>query len=463
MQITSQSFVITISVVAVLAIIAVPVLWDRWTWRRTFRSVNVLLAAVLALFAGGVLVNTQGDFFPTWSSLVGGDSSGLVAGSDGVQGDLGQVHGRTVVQARLEKYAALTRSGNGVVIREDFAGPRSHIGTRPGAVYIPAAYFRRHSDNLEFPVIELLSGSPGDPAGELRKLRIAQFLDEEIHAHRMPPTIAVIPTTNPSPLRDDECVNAVGGQQDDTYLTTDIRTDMIRDFRVQTGRNAWSLMGYSTGGYCAVNLAVRHPEYYAAAASFSGYFYPITDPTTGNLYHGDKAVRAANSPLQILHREKVQPATAFFLEAGSLEHGPPGQLNQLLGELRTPASGIGIQVPNGGHDWAPWRQELPIALDWIGQRYGGPLAPALRPSHGETVTTATGSTAGPSVHSRHAGGRPTLANHRQSTLDKANVHLPGTDRLGGHTGRLTGHRAGPPTPSGSVAEAGRTRTATHAH
>jgi hypothetical protein len=131
-------------------------------------------------------------------------------------------------------------------------------------------------------------------------------------------------------------------------------------------------------------------------------------------------------------------------------------MNQLLGELRTPASGIGILVPNGGHDWAPWRQELPIALDWIGQQYGGPLAPALRPSHGETVTTASGSAGGPSVHSRRAGGRPTLANHRQSTLDKANVHLPGTDRLG-HTGR----RAAQPTPSGSVAEAGRSRTAAH--
>jgi pimeloyl-ACP methyl ester carboxylesterase len=424
MQITSQGFVITSCVLAVLAIIAVPALWDRWSWRKTFRSSTVLLAAVLALFASGVLVNSQGDFFPTWSSLLGGDSSGLVAGSDGVQGDLGHVHGRTVVQAQLRKYAHLTRNGNGVVVREDFAGATSHIKTRSGAVYLPAAYFHRGLGNLSFPVIELLSGSPGDPAGELRKLQIAQYLDQEIHAHRMPPTIAVVPTTNPSPLRDDECVNAVHGQQDDAYLTTDIRNDMVRDFRVQTNRQSWSLMGYSTGGYCAVNLAVRHPDAYASVTSFSGYFYPITDPTTGDLYHGNMRVKQANFPLLTLRKAKAQPATSFFLVAGSLEHGPPGQMRTLLRELKAPASGIGILVPNGGHDWAPWRQELPIALDWIGQKFGGPLAPALRPSHGETVTIASGRS--PRMSTTQVPGTSTMPT--PTTVRKANVHLPADDR-----------------------------------
>lgn len=402
MGITSQSFVITICVVAVLAIVAVPVFWDRWKWRTTLRSVTVLFAAVVTVFAAGILVNVQGDFFPTWSSLVGGDSSGLATGSAGVEGDLGNTHGRRVVAQKLQQYAHLTRNGNGVVVRADFGGAKSHIN-RPGAVYLPAAYFDRPDKNVEFPVIELLSGSPGDPAGELRNLKIARFLDQEIHAHRMPPTIAVIPSTNPSPLTDDECVNAVAGTQDDTYLTTDIRTDMIRDYRVRSDRQSWALMGYSTGGYCAVNLTVRHPDYYAAAISFSGYFYPITDYTTGNLYRGDNVAKQANAPLHALLHEKVQAATGFFLVAGSAEHGPPGQMRALLGELRPPASGEGVLVPNGGHSWAPWRQEMAIALDWVGDRFGGALAPALRPNHGETVTIKSGNSK-PTTTKAHGKG-----------------------------------------------------------
>jgi enterochelin esterase-like enzyme len=412
MGITSQSFVITICVVAVLAIVAVPVLWDRWKWHKTFRSVTVLFAAVVTVFAAGILVNVQGDFFPTWNSLVGGDSSGLATGSAGVEGDLGNTHGRQVVAQKLQQYAHLARNGNGVVVRADFGGAKSHIN-RPGAVYLPAAYFNDHDRNVEFPVIELLSGSPGDPAGELKNLKIAQFLDQEIHAHRMPPTIAVIPSTNPSALADDECVNAVGGDQDDTYLTTDIRNDVIRDYRVQSDRQSWALMGYSTGGYCAVNLSVRHPDYYASAISFSGYFYPITDYTTGDLYNGDNVVKEANAPLHTLLHEKVQPAMGFFLVAGSAEHGPPGQMRTLLSELRPPASGEAVLVPNGGHSWAPWRQELGIALDWVGDRFGGALAPALRPSHGETVTIKSGDS---KPTTTKAGGRSTLPPVKQKKV-----------------------------------------------
>jgi enterochelin esterase-like enzyme len=269
----------------------------------------------------------------------------------------------------------------------------------------------------------------------LRNLRIAQFLDEEIHAHRMPPTIAVIPSTNPSALRDDECVNAVNGQADDTYLTTDIRTDMLRDFRVLSGRQDWALAGYSTGGYCAVNLAVRHPGYYSAAVSFSGYFYPITDYTTGDLYHGDRQVKDANSPLLTLDRDtaqgREQPATAFFLTAGSLEHGPPGQLRTLLSELRAPASGVGVMVPNGGHDWGPWRQELPVALDWVGRHFGGVLAPALRPDHGETIMHASATS--PKLLTARASGKPVprskpVAHRILARQDPSASATPGTTR-----------------------------------
>ncbi len=448
MQITSESFVITMCVVALLAVVAVPVLWDWWPWRKTGRAATVLLATVLALFSGGALINAQGDFFPTWTSLVGGDSSGLASGSNGVVGDIGQRHGRELIQRELRRYAGLTRHGNGVVVREDFAGAKSRI-SRPGAVYLPAAYFDRASQNVEFPVIELLSGSPGDPAGELRNLRIAQYLDQEIHADRMPPTIAVIPSTNPSALQDDECVNAVGGQADDTYLTTDIRADMLRDFRVLSDRQDWSLVGYSTGGYCAVNLTVRHPEYYSAAVSFSGYFYPITDYTTGDLYRRNRQVKAANSPLLTLNRDttagREQPATAFFLTAGSLEHGPPGQMRTLLSELRAPASGMGVLVPNGGHDWGPWRQELPVALDWVGRHFGGALAPALIPDHGETIIHA--SAVGPKLLASHASGKPVPKRGPKAVLRRVLARrgspvVPTTPPIGQVTPTaLRGHRA----------------------
>lgn len=43
-------------------------------------------------------------------------------------------------------------------------------------------------------------------------------------------------------------------------------------------------MGYSTGGFCAVNLAIRHPDQFSAAVSLSGYFHAVTDNSTGDIY-----------------------------------------------------------------------------------------------------------------------------------------------------------------------------------
>jgi S-formylglutathione hydrolase FrmB len=46
----------------------------------------------------------------------------------------------------------------------------------------------------------------------------------------------------------------------------------MTDLRVTA--HSWTLVEYSAGGFCAINLALRHPEQYAAAASLSGYADP---------------------------------------------------------------------------------------------------------------------------------------------------------------------------------------------
>ena len=36
----------------------------------------------------------------------------------------------------------------------------------------------------------------------------------------------------------------------------------------------WGIGGYSEGGFCAANLALRHPASYGIAASMCGYYQP---------------------------------------------------------------------------------------------------------------------------------------------------------------------------------------------
>jgi len=91
---TSAGFVITTAVLAVVAVVAVPLLWDRAAWTRTVRSASVLVAVLLVVLAVGGFVNAQAGFFPTWGSLFGDSSAGLAVGHGGVDADLSGVSGR---------------------------------------------------------------------------------------------------------------------------------------------------------------------------------------------------------------------------------------------------------------------------------------------------------------------------------------------------------------------------------
>jgi poly(3-hydroxybutyrate) depolymerase len=53
---------------------------------------------------------------------------------------------------------------------------------------------------------------------------------------------------------------------DDTYLSTDVPTIIRARYRVSTDPAEWGLLGYSSGGYCAANLGLRHRARFGAAA-----------------------------------------------------------------------------------------------------------------------------------------------------------------------------------------------------
>ena len=74
----------------------------------------------------------------------------------------------------------------------------------------------------------------------------------------MAPAIVVMPVQNVSAWRDSECVNAQARSTDRHAAEWDLRAALSRDFRTATAANGWGLMGYSTGGFCAVNLALQH-------------------------------------------------------------------------------------------------------------------------------------------------------------------------------------------------------------
>jgi pimeloyl-ACP methyl ester carboxylesterase len=66
--------------------------------------------------------------------------------------------------------------------------------------------------------------------------------------------------------------------------------------------NAWGVAGYSEGGFCAANMALRYPDRYGYAASMSGYFTPYKNKfgnplRTVSPFGNDNTLRVQNTPL----------------------------------------------------------------------------------------------------------------------------------------------------------------------
>jgi enterochelin esterase-like enzyme len=233
----------------------------------------------------------------------------------------------------------------------------------PAWVYVPDAYFDPAQRDRRFPVVLLLAGFPGAIENWDRQGHMLPVLDQMMAEKRIPPMILVSTTQNPEPSRDSECVDVVGGARADTYLSADVPEAIEQHFRVTPDRKGWSMMGYSTGGYCAVDLALRHPDRFGSAVSLDGYFAPAMDNTTGDLFKRDVGLQRSYTPLQTVRDQRPYPLR-FYLVVGDAEAKAKSQARTFAAAVRQPDTVSVVDVP-GGHNWDTWNKALPDALTWL--------------------------------------------------------------------------------------------------
>ncbi|MFG3688545.1 alpha/beta hydrolase [Micromonospora sp. NPDC047740] len=336
----SLAAALTATSVAVAAAVLLSAFWDRGAGARRVagRAATALLCLLTAVAAAGIWVNRQVDTWTSWSTLLGRDS------------------------AAADAAAPAAGPGGGRVVTLTVAGAASGL-TLHVAAYLPAAYDRQPTER--FPVVEALHGYPGSPAAWLNRLAAARHLDQEISAGRMAPTVVLFPPQTPSPLLDTECTNLVHGPQAETFLTVDVPAAAAAQLRVRTDRAGWGLIGYSAGGYCATNLALRHPDRYAAAASLSGY----ADP---GITVGDGSEHTLNDDRWRL-RHLPPPAVALYLSSGRADRKAHHDAETLRCLARAPLAVTTAYVDGGGHSMSVWEATEDPAFDWLSSWLGRPV------------------------------------------------------------------------------------------
>jgi enterochelin esterase-like enzyme len=357
--------------------------WMLSTGRAVLRVLAAGTAFTLAMIFGVMAVNRYYDYYETWGAAVGDltsqgiNSAPLTPGSGLPSGARLGPDGGGIFRGLAQQ--------DGYTLRLAVAGYRSHL-TRAVYVYLPPQYFQPAYRGYRFPVIELIHGQPGEPQDWINVVGVTVTLDRRVAERLARPAVLVMPDANGGEDVSLQCLNQAGGPQDLTYLAQDVPAYIARMLRVQPPGPAWGVAGYSEGGFCAANMALRFPDRYGFAGVLSGYFSPFDNQLAHpirqvNPFGRSLARQRDNTPadeVRALAAGAVIPR--FWLGAGIDSKADVASARFFWQELALRQADVPlILTPRSGHTMATWRAEVPRMLTWMTRGLARADPPALRP------------------------------------------------------------------------------------
>jgi enterochelin esterase-like enzyme len=345
-DVTSAGFVAVLGAAVLLA-------WWRVARGRSSRLHRTALAGALLLSAllVGDGVNSYFSDLPHLSDVVS-----VVTGPDSLARlDRGDLLAANVAQTSLE-------FPHGGVVRLAVPDRGSGFGPSTALVYLPPQYFAeplRH-----FPVVYLLHGSPGSPGDWIRgggASRTGSALAADGQ-----PAVIVMPRMSHHWLDDPECVDGIHVRAE-THLLQDVLPAAESAYRTLPGGVDRIIAGMSAGGFCALNLGLRHPDTFGTIIDMSGLDRPTHAGGTAALFgpgpQGD-AAEAANDPSRYAAGLPDHLPVRIWMDAGRSDHDVIPGLVRLQTVLRSRGIDVRLRIRPGRHTYHVWRPALRQALQW---------------------------------------------------------------------------------------------------
>jgi len=336
--------------------------WLRWPGRA-----GVLLAALLVGLTGLAQVNAYFSGYPTARAALGltytvvpfeqlrGSAAGLVDPPPGIP-----------LSQQWRPPPGMPDRG---VVAEVEIPASGGFDPRPARIYLPPAYLVTPRPAL--PVLVLLSGQPGATTDWLRFGQLPPAVDRFASRHGGLAPVVVMPDHLGSALANPLCLDSRLGTVE-TYLAVDVPAWVRSHLQVAAEPAAWAIGGFSQGGTCALQLAVRAPAVYPTFLSIAGQREPTLGEralTVDRAFGGDRAAFAAVNPLDILARSRF-PDSAGLIVAGEQDTRYRPDALAVFRACRQAGIDVGWRELPGGHSWAVWRPALPAALPWLARELG---------------------------------------------------------------------------------------------
>ena len=254
-------------------------------------------------------------------------------------------------------------------------------------VLLPAGY---GASSRHYPVLYLLHGALGDQTSWT-----VQGDAERITAGR--PLIVVMPASGAGGGYVNWFDRGEGRHDWERYHIDQLIPWIDAHFRTRPGRDGRAVAGLSMGGFGAMSYAARHPDRFAAAASFSGAVdtnNPLDQAVTDDKPFGPRATEEvrwrASNPWDLA--ENLRPLRLAVRTGNGQPGGPFGGGDVV--ELAVHQMSVafhdrldGLRIPHvwddygpGGHLWPYWQRDLRRTLPWLMRTFKRPPAPPRRVS-----------------------------------------------------------------------------------
>jgi len=317
-------------------------------------------SAVILALVGGLGVNADLGEFPTVKNALGIGQYGEIALP---------ATALTTTLAGWTAPANLPKHGRAGLVT--IPATVSHFQARQAMVYLPPAALVTNPPKL--PVLELISGQPGEPADLFVKGALAAHLNAIAAAHRGLAPIVVVPDQLGAPARNPMCVDSSLGNSA-TYLTTDVPNWINDNLNVLSGSNSWGIGGFSQGGTCAIQLGAALPKLYGTILDITGEIAPKSGSVRQTIaagFGGSTAAYTAALPLNILKRVADYGHTLALFSVGQSDtrYGPGIRL------ITRAATSAGMDTrlyvsPGTAHDWHTVGYAFDHSLPVIEQHWG---------------------------------------------------------------------------------------------
>ena len=358
MALTDPRLFAVLVALSIVAFSSLLVLWRKLAGRGfiplVLRALSLLVINLLIISSIGVALNNYGQFYSSWHELLGQREKPPLI----VDSPLTKVSKQDIERGHLTK-------GGSLIIRRIVRGDASGI-TAEIYVSLPPSFVNSlrngESNHRQYPVIAFLSGYPGYETAWIKGMKVVEREDRLVTLKKMPEVISVFPQVNVAGRFDSECMNVNGGPQVESWLSQDVPAFITQWLNIS--KRPWSLVGYSTGGWCSTMLTLRHPDQFSAAASIAGYYRPTPARQVTSI---EKARLESEYDLYSLLKIK-KPNISLFIVNSLDDTGSHISTDEFLKEAKKYVGVSEVVLKGAGHNFNAWKQVVDPILIWLGSK-----------------------------------------------------------------------------------------------